>query len=156
MTIRSLRVEEWRTYRAVRLAALADAPDAFGGTYDAALAYPEQLWRDWCGQPSWFAFAGDEPVGMVRIARADDRDLPELISMWVAPAARGTSVAADLIGCVLTWARAGGDHGVRLHVIESNLRARALYRRMGFVENEIREQLPNGRVELEAEMIFDR
>lgn len=156
VSIRSLDADEWRTYRAVRLAALADSPDAFGGTYDAAVAYPEKLWRDWCRQPSWFAFDGDEPVGMVRTARADGRDLPELISMWVAPVARGTSVAADLIECVLTWARTVGDRGVRLHVIESNRRARALYRRIGFVENGIREQLPDGRFELEAEMMFDR
>ncbi|MDF8263854.1 GNAT family N-acetyltransferase [Luteipulveratus flavus] len=152
--IRRLERREWQTYRAIRLAALADAPAAFGGTYANAAAYPEQTWRDWCAQPSWFAFEGEEPVGMVRVGSQDAHDLPELISMWVAPQARGTSTAADLVGRVLSWARAEGERGVRLRVIDDNHRARALYERVGFVLNGTRDTLPDGRAEVEMECVF--
>lgn len=151
--IRRLEPEEWRTYRAVRLAALQDAPEAFGGSYENSVEYPEQSWRERCTQPSWFAFERGEPVGMVRITRHDLRDLPELISMWVAPQARGTSTAADLVGCVLDWARAEGERGVFLRVMDSNRRAQAFYERVGFVDHGIRDTLPDGRAEIEMEHI---
>ena len=153
--IRRLEPAEWQTYRAVRLAALRDAPAAFGGSYDQTAGYPEQTWRDWCSQPSWFAFDGDEPIGMVRIGRQDGKP-PELISMWVAPRARGTSTATDLVGSVLDWARSEGEPGVRLRVMESNPRARALYQRIGFVDNGTRDPLPDGRAEIEMEYLFAR
>lgn len=154
MAIRQLEPGEWRTYRAVRLAALRDAPEAFGGTYEHAAAYPEQVWRDWCTQPSWFALEDGEPIGMVRVAQHDDRDLPELISMWVAPGARGTGVAAKLVAALLDWARVSGKRGVYLRVIDVNRRAGALYERLGFVDNGVRDTLPDGRVEIEMEHVF--
>ncbi len=154
--IRQLEPDEWQTYRAVRLAALRDAPAAFGGTYDRAVEYPEQTWRDWCTQPSWFAFEGDEPIGMVRIGRHDDRDLPELISMWVAPRSRGTSTATHLVDCALAWARAEGEHGIYLRVVDGNRRARMFYERVGFVDNGIRDSLRDGRLEIEMELVFAR
>lgn len=147
VVIRSLAGAEWSTYRAVRLAALRDAPAAFGGTYEHSAAHPEQTWRDWCDQPSWFAFVDGEPIGMVRVATGAAE--PELISMWVAPQARGTGAAAELVGAVLTWARRHDHPTVRLHVIATNGRAHRLYTRMGFQDTGVREVLPDGRTELE-------
>ena len=152
--IRSLQPDEWRTYRAVRLAALRDVPEAFGGTYADSLALTEREWRERCEQPAWFALDGAEAVGMVRTWRHPDKELPELISMWVAPVARGTSVAADLVTAVLDRTRAEGDAGVYLRVTTANDRARALYRRLGFVPNGITDTLPDGRPELEMEHRF--
>ncbi|WP_052465942.1 GNAT family N-acetyltransferase [Mobilicoccus massiliensis] len=154
LVIRRLAPEEWQTYRQVRLTALRDSPSAFCATLGQSEAYPEQTWRDWCTQPSWFAFVDDEPVGMARTFRDEHRDLPILVSMWVSPAVRGTSVATDLVRCVVDQARADGDDGVLLDVIDTNARARALYERMGFTETGAREQLPDGRVEVRMELMF--
>lgn len=150
--IRSLEPDEWATYRAVRLAALQDSPDAFGGSYIASAAYLEQQWRQWCGEPSWFAFDGAEPVGMVRVFAVDGDELPLLASMWVAPRARGGSAASDLASAVIDWARDSGARGIGLSVIDGNVPARRLYERMGFVDNGVRERLPDGRVELGMEL----
>ena len=45
-TIRRLRAEEWPEYRAIRLRALADAPDAFGSTHAVEQPKPDQYWMD--------------------------------------------------------------------------------------------------------------
>lgn len=154
-TIRPLTPDEWQTYRDVRLAALADAPEFFGGTYAASAALPDQQWIDWCDLPSWFAFDGERAIGMVRAFRSDDGRLPELVSMWVAPSSRGGDVAGRLVRSVLDWARHEGEAGVRLRVVTTNARAMRLYEREGFTPNGVTEHEPDGIVEIELEHRFD-
>ena len=56
--------------------------------------------------------------------------------LFVAPEARGAGVGSALIRAVLSEARRRGCTAVRLEVIDRNLRARALYERLGFVPTE--------------------
>lgn len=53
--------------------------------------------------------------------------------IFVAPEARGKGVGSTLLKSVITEARRRGYQEVRLDVIDTNLRARALYERIGFV-----------------------
>ena len=149
--IRSLRPDEWRTYRAVRLAALRDAPEAFGGTYADSLALPERDWRERCDQPAWFALDGGEAVGMVRTWRHPDKELPELISMWVGPGGRGRGVGDLLVQAVADWARQSGAELLRLAVVPGNGPATGLYRRNGF---ELTEELGNALPDDQHEQIM--
>lgn len=151
--IRQLQSDQWETYRDVRLASLRDAPEAFEMSFEDAIDFDESDWRDGFALPSWFAFISDEPVGMVRVARIDE-ELPHLISMWVAPSARGSSAAGRLVDCVLAWARAAGKSGVALRVVTSNARAQSLYRRCGFVPSGRTATLSDGRAEIEMEHRF--
>jgi len=57
-----------------------------------------------------------------------------LISLWVAPAARGAGVGDALVEAVLHWSGAVGLGRVTLRVREDNTHALALYRRHGFVD----------------------
>ena len=45
MRIELLAEDQWQRYRAVRLRALTDTPDAFARTYVEEEAFPEQDWR---------------------------------------------------------------------------------------------------------------
>src|SRR5262249_25944453 len=56
----------------------------------------------------------------------------ELISMWVAPFARGRGVGDALVNAVIEWAREQQASTVALGVLEGNERAVAFYRRHGF------------------------
>jgi ribosomal protein S18 acetylase RimI-like enzyme len=63
--IRRAVPEDWAALRRVRLAALAEAPYAFGSTLDGEIGCPEQFWRARiAASPQFIAWAGGEPVGI--------------------------------------------------------------------------------------------
>ncbi|AHH93677.1 GNAT family N-acetyltransferase [Kutzneria albida] len=123
--------EQWRTWRELRLAALADAPRAFGAALAVESAYDERQWRERLrpdrGVPI-IAWLGADPVGIIGCYRPQPEAV-ELVSMWVAPRARGRGVGDRLIAEVLSWA---GPLPVGLWVVSDNLPARGLYERNGF------------------------
>jgi ribosomal protein S18 acetylase RimI-like enzyme len=151
--LRELTVEDWPLWRRLRLAALAEAPYAFGATLAQWQGDDdrEQRWRDRLAVAyNLVALVGDEPVGMVSGMPAGD-GVVELISMWVAPAARGRGVGELLVGGVLSWAAGYGAHTVRLSVFEGNTAAEGLYRRTGFrPTGEVIEQATGDRVRREV------
>ena len=77
--VRQLQAGEWATLRTVRLAALADAPEAFGSTMARELAFGEAEWRDRAATaPNFIAWNEDEPVGLVTVIcrQNDGTDAP--------------------------------------------------------------------------------
>jgi ribosomal protein S18 acetylase RimI-like enzyme len=136
--IRVLTPDDWPIWRELRLAALAEAPYAFGSrladwTGDGDR---EQRWRDRLALPGSYntvALTGGAPAGMASGVPAGDRTA-ELISMWVCPAARGRGVGDRLIATVAGWAARSGYAELRLAVVPDNGYAQALYRRHGFTD----------------------
>jgi ribosomal protein S18 acetylase RimI-like enzyme len=116
------------------LRALADAPDAFGSTLADAEARSLDDWQaQVASMPTFVAVAAGLDVGMVR--GAADGDTPTvlwLLSMWVAPEARGRGVGSSLIDALLAWAEPGAFERVVLDVADGNAAAVALYARKGF------------------------
>lgn len=137
--IRPVRADEWRCWRETRLRMLRDDADFFSTRYDDMVREPGQTWRDWVAE----AAAGDEKtlfvaeengrwLGVVGgFARVNPHEV-HLISMWVAPEARGRGVGRDLIRAVARWAAGRGSTRVFLFVQEANMPARALYEQAGF------------------------
>ena len=136
MNVRRLGIDEGARLRAIRLRALQEAPDAFGSTFEEAVARPPASWREQLEKlPTFVATRGDDDVGVVRCALDERGDTASLISMWVAPEVRGAGVGATLIDAVIACARSSGAKRLRLDVAEGNARAIALYRRKGFLPN---------------------
>ncbi|MGC5288704.1 GNAT family N-acetyltransferase [Micromonospora sp. DT231] len=135
--IRVLTPDDWPTWRDLRLAALTEAPGAFGsrladwqGDGDR-----EQRWRDRLSIPGardLVAVLDRRPVGMASGVPTEDPLVLELISMWVHPNARGRGVGDRLVDEVACWARQRGADRLRLSVMPDNAAAKALYRRAGF------------------------
>ncbi|MFG1843232.1 GNAT family N-acetyltransferase [Micromonospora sp. NPDC049175] len=135
--IRVLTPDDWPTWRDLRLAALTEAPGAFGsrladwqGDGDR-----EQRWRDRLSIPGardLVAVLDRRPVGMASGVPTEDPLVLELISMWVHPDARGRGVGDRLVDEVACWARQRGADRLRLSVMPDNAAAKALYRRAGF------------------------
>ena len=128
--------EEWREFREVRLAALADAPGAFGSRHEDWVEADEQRWRSRVGDVALNLLARRDgrPVGLVSGTEpAEPGGSVELISMWVAPGLRGTGLAGRLIAGVVTWAAAHG-HPTSLMVRDDNHGAIRSYLRAGFVD----------------------
>jgi ribosomal protein S18 acetylase RimI-like enzyme len=134
--IRRLGAADWALLRDVRLTALSDAPAAFGSTYVRESSFDETTWRERASRSGWFLASEGEVVHGI-VAGYYDADSPptqcHLVAMWVAPAARGTGVAIDLVEAVVGWASSDGATEVTLGVADGNERARALYRKCGFV-----------------------
>jgi ribosomal protein S18 acetylase RimI-like enzyme len=133
--VRPVTSDEWPLWRVLRLSALADAPFAFSSTL-AEWQGPgdtEDRWRQRLDTVpcNIVAEQHDEPVGMVSGTTTGD-DI-ELISMWVAPEARGMGVGDALIDAVVQWAATWGAERIVLCVMEGNDAANVLYRRHRFV-----------------------
>ena len=81
----SLEPGDWPRWRALRLAALAEAPYAFGSILPewTGDSDTDERWRNrWVGVPHnlVIVLAGHD-VGMVGLAPPDGEDLPELLRM---------------------------------------------------------------------------
>ena len=133
LDIEPIATDEWRVYRDLRLAALADAPRAFGARLETERGRGESEWRERLVERTQFVALADgrRPVGTVGARPGGDRHT-ELVSMWVAPEARRTGVADRLVAAVIEEARVRGSDGVVLWVSEGNEPAERLYARHGF------------------------
>lgn len=138
--VRVFAPAEWRLYRELRLAALEDAPDAFGSTHGEALARPEQAWRARLAdpQPRWdaplLAEFEDRPAGLAwATIEPASVELAHLFQMWVAPTCRGHGIGQALVERAIEWARNQGARRMLLTVACGNDPARRLYQRAGFV-----------------------
>ena len=69
--IRVVRVDEdnWRDYRAVRLAMLLDTPRAYGSTYAESSRRSDEEWRSFATNAwLWLAYAGEPgPVASAEV-----------------------------------------------------------------------------------------
>jgi ribosomal protein S18 acetylase RimI-like enzyme len=147
--LRELTPDDWKDWRELRLAALADAPYAFGSQLADWVDAEEDRWRARLSLPGSYnliAMLDGTPVGMASGVRSDDEDgVVELISMWIAPAGRGQGVGDQLMARIEEFARAGSAHALKLSVVAGNEKAHGLYLRSGYIDtNEPGDLMPDG------------
>ena len=137
--VRRVRPSEWEELRRVRLAMLADAPDAFHSRLDEEAAEPPAFWRERAsraavdgGVATFVAVEEGRHVGSATGLRPGPDRPALLVAMWVDPAARGRGLGLDLVEAVCAWAERRGASSVELDVREQNEAAARLYRRAGF------------------------
>ena len=136
--IRQLEPADWREWRALRLRALGESPEAFGSTLDEVLARDtEEHWREGLSAPMVPFLAEIEcaAAGMGRLLLPETAgESAELLSVWVAPEARGRGVGQVLVAAAVDWLSIClPETRLRLAVVEINMPARRLYERCGFV-----------------------
>jgi ribosomal protein S18 acetylase RimI-like enzyme len=135
MDIRLTEEKDWKLLKQIRLAALLDTPTAFGVSYQTAAHYTDEQWKERAssgnGTQFWLAIEDDKPVGMIGAA-VSQANRYNLIGMWVEPAARGSSVANQLVDAVKSRAMSRGYDRVFLDVSPDNARAANFYLRQGF------------------------
>jgi ribosomal protein S18 acetylase RimI-like enzyme len=85
-------------------------------------------------RPQFVAAHADAAVGTIGLVWSDARrEVAEIVSMWVAPHARGHGVGDRLVRAAIDSAREAGCSEVSLWVAEGNGYAERLYARHGFV-----------------------
>ena len=138
--IRRLGAHEWPTYRALRLRALADSPEAFGRTLAEEAERPDSFWSERLSAAvesgldlPLVAEVKGKPVGLAwgRVKRSDTK-VVNLYQMWVAPKHRGLGGGRTLLDTVIAWARTKEARCVELGVTFRDSPAMRLYTRAGF------------------------
>jgi len=151
-TVRRFAAHEWRAYRAPRLRALRDSPDAFGSTLAREEAFPDDEWvqrlAKGAASPMDFPLIAEDdsrPVGLAWV-RIDpvNAAVAELYQVWDDPVYRRRGVGRLVIDSALGWARSSGVRQMLLSVALGPGSALEFYRRLGFVEVGAPEPLRSG------------
>ena len=154
--------DDWRELRALRLEMLRDTPMAYLETVPGAEALGSGEWAfraARCGQPGCLGVAAVEEdtgqwVGTMSAYLAGPA-VAHLVTVYVAPAHRGTGVADLMLDSVLSWAARQDDvRTLTLLVHEQNGRAAAFYARRGFRASGLTESYPLDPSQRELEMVL--
>lgn len=141
MELRTLRADEGLAYRALRLRALEQAPEAFAQTLADAIDDPDDLWhalaRSVAGEGRRALFVvdrGDGSLGGSLFVAVDELPpyLAELGAMWVDADLREAGWPDRLMETALDWARQWEAEGATLWVTTANDRARRFFEHHGF------------------------
>ena len=142
MIIRRLIEEDAEVFRALRLRALRESPEAFGSSYEETVTQPlasmaRRLRLDPRAPHDFYLGAFDPAiVGMVGFQREPRRKTLHkgiIRSMYVAEEVRGRGIGRTLLEHALTEARRQpGLEQVMLAVVSTNQAARRLYAACGF------------------------
>ena len=136
LAIRQLVVEDVEAFRAIRLEALLDSPEAFGGDHgEESQQHLEAFTAQLTGSAVFGAFQDGALCGVVGLfwsQSAKRRHLGHLYTVYVKPALRGTGCALPLIEAAVDHAKTLGKIQVMLGVSTHNEPAMRLYRKAGF------------------------
>jgi GNAT superfamily N-acetyltransferase len=141
VTVRAVGAGDAEALRALRLRALADAPDVFGPAIEDETAEPIAYWAQLAHQSAeadaiivYVAIDGDRWVAMAAGRWYDrERGIAGLWGMWVEPAMRGRRLGERLVAEVQAWAAARGGRFLRLGVVTADDDPTPFYERLGFV-----------------------
>ncbi len=159
IVLEQVTAERVQIFKAVRLRALQDSPNAFGSTYAKEAGFSDEEWvaraMRWNGETGVGYLAMEEGAGCgIAGAFLDPRDekLAHLVSMWTAPSHRRRGVGRLLVSGVVDWAARRGAETLQLMVTSVNEAAMLFYKRMGFAMTGRTEPYPNDPALIEYEM----
>jgi RimJ/RimL family protein N-acetyltransferase len=144
--------DDWAAFRDVRLAALAEAPYAFGSTLAYEQGHDEAAWRSRLDSRAQFAVRDGDGAVIGTAGALGAPPVIRLISMWIAPAARGGGLGEALVRHVIAYVRELGARELQLAVALANPGAERLYERCGFRRIGTPFPIRDGEPALEIEM----
>lgn len=141
-------MDEVQRCKDIRLACLADAPYAFGSTFEAESAQPDHWWEQRLADGYWVVAERDGEdlaVAMLMYQGLPDsfepepgsdlegaEDYPWVRAVWTRPEHRGRGLVDLLLNHLGEVAAAAGARTLVLGVRAGNDRAIGAYRRLGF------------------------
>lgn len=132
--------DQWKEYKTMRCAALAEAPYAYSSTLENALERSAEDWMQITHQytshsnsVTYFAFEDNAACGMSACVISGEE--VELYAVWVDPAHRRKGVGRALIDFGRTWSRSKSATQLRVGIFDDNIDALAFYRSVGFTDS---------------------
>ena len=137
--IRPLTEVDADAFRALRLAALRDTPEAFGSSYQEEVDQPHEFFVARAAPPepsaTFGAFADTRLVGMAGLSvsnRLKEKHKAYMWGVFVLADFRGRGVGRELVQQVIDKA-AGNVRVLQCSVVTAQEATRRMYRAMGFV-----------------------
>lgn len=159
IAIERITAENAAMFKAVRLRALQDTPQAFSATYAQESRLTDEEWlrrtQRWNGERGIGFLAMEDGVACgIAGSFLDETDATraKLISMWTAPTHRRRGVGRMLVDAVLEWAKLREAGALHLLVTSNNEPAMRFYERLGFARTGRTEPYPNDPAVTEYEM----
>ncbi|WP_255991574.1 GNAT family N-acetyltransferase [Chitinolyticbacter albus] len=150
MLVRQSTATDGTLLRSLRIAALTEAPPAFGARLDDMLALPRSHFDAAAARhatsdeaTSFLALDQADPVGTIGAFFEAESGRAFICALWVAPAYRGAGVAALLLAATRRWLAARSARSIWAWVADSNARAIAFYLKHGFSRNGDSQALPS-------------
>lgn len=135
MQIKLLNKENWQVWKALRLEALQNTPEAFCASFEEEFCLSDQKFQDWLEQCSIFgAFLDNQLIGCAGFYCLDALKTKHRGVLWgtyIKPTYRGKGIASHLIDAVIIHAR---SCVMQLHLtcVTSNTTALKIYQNHGF------------------------
>ena len=141
MSVRILTSSDAAAFRALRLRALREHPEAFTSSFEEDARKPlsatEQRIAGDSGSVFWGAFADSDirgMIGLTRDSRAKTQHKGDIVAMYVAPELGRRGLARALLQAAIDYARReAGLEQLVLTVTRTNQAAAKLYKSAGFV-----------------------
>jgi ribosomal protein S18 acetylase RimI-like enzyme len=142
LVIRLAEPEDWQAVRDIRLRMLREEPGAYASDYHTEARFEPALWKQRLATASsYLAFDDDQAlVGIATGLETEDGDT-SVVGMYVAPEARGSGCAHQLLDAIADLAIRRHGKRLVLEVAKSNIRATRSYRSYGFSETGRRRTL---------------
>jgi ribosomal protein S18 acetylase RimI-like enzyme len=135
VTIDFLTPADWRLLKAVRLAALRDAPHAFVTTHRAERRRPRKVWVDLLTRSRWVLARRDgRIVGIACLAGPDDEGPHArfIESVWVERSQRRQGLVRRMLAELEERAKLDDAVDLQLWVLDTNPEAADAYIKLGF------------------------
>jgi RimJ/RimL family protein N-acetyltransferase len=140
ITIRPAQEADAQAFRALRLEALHNHPEAFSADYSVNFSQPATFWTDRLRSLGnegmiFFAVHTEKLIAMTGILRGNSPKSRHSANIWgvyVQPEWRGLRIADAMINQCIEWAREHEIKIIKLGVVTTNTAAIRCYERCGF------------------------
>ena len=147
MEIKEIQPEDWQEFKRIRLQALQESPFAFGRAYEEESAYDDIYWEErvklYNQDPNTiFLLCFKKPFAVAMAGCFRDKTkcgVSQIYSLWLNPDLRGGIIADQILLFLEKWSLDNGMSVIEGFVTENNIRARAFYRKQGFIETSERQ-----------------
>lgn len=127
-----ISVNDWQKFKAARIRAIKDSPQAFGDTLEKAMSRSDTYWIELVEKSEVFVISSEGHYIATVILKQDDDGVWSIKSLWTDPEYRNRGLATTLLTVVLQTAKESGIEVIELGINANQTTAIKLYESLGF------------------------